>query len=146
MRLLGWVYLALFCALCTAGLYLGVLYSGVAPSWVMILLAGVAVAAVLAGAKMAAWSHRRTASHERTAPPWWWFLLLTGVIMSGPLLGRLVSTFPVLTVLFMLGAAMGTRLGLVPGRPRLAETAKANGIVSPQEPRPVSQRAADSSA
>jgi hypothetical protein len=101
------------CALYAAGLYLGVLYSRVAPSWVMILLAGVAVAAVLAGAKMAAWSHRRrTASHERTRPPWWWFLLLTGVIMSGPLLGQLVSTVPVLTVLFMLGAAMGLGLAL----------------------------------
>lgn len=112
MRLLGWVYLALFCALGTALLYLGVLYSSLVPSWVMILLAGVVVAAVLAGAKLAAWSHRRTASHEGTAPPWWWFLLLVGVIMSGPLLGQLVSTVPVLTVLFMLGAAMGLGLAL----------------------------------
>jgi drug/metabolite transporter (DMT)-like permease len=106
MRLFGWVYLAVFCALGTFVMYLSVLDSTAATAWSRVLLAVVVLAVTVLGAKGAAWSHRRTASREPTRMPWWWFLLLSAVIMSGPYLGRLGTSVPVFTVLYLLGGAL----------------------------------------
>jgi hypothetical protein len=90
----------------TVVLYLNLLWNSAAPSWLMVVLAVAAVAAVFGAAKFAAWNDPRTASRRLTRPPWWWVLLLFVVIGSGPFFGRLVAAIPLATTVFMLAAAV----------------------------------------
>jgi Flp pilus assembly protein CpaB len=110
VRVLGWIYAAVFCALSGVALYLDLWLNSATPAWLIVVLGVAAVAAMVGAARFAAWNDPRTSSRRLTRPPWWWVLLLSVVIASGPFLGRLVATIPLLTIVFML--AMAALFGL----------------------------------